>query len=381
MRLTVQRAALLEALAHVRGCVPQPRMCTHAPVLACFHLEARDGALVVTGSDAVTVGSRFTVDATVETLGATAVPAAEFASIVASLRDGEVTIRQDRFAEPVSLVTGRSRYQLDALDPDDFPRIDSFDIEGEVEIPARLLAEMAPLVDASISNDPSRPHMCGAFLHADVGVLTLVSTDGHRLTAATHALAKRSVVSAIVPPHALRELRKLADYATKADIGAVVSLDVSRGKLTARYGRVAFMAALPDEAFPPWRKVIPTQNAHRVRLAVADLVSALRALQTVSGRGKDDAPSVLFQFSPGTLRLLSRRIGANGSEELPVDLDAKARVASQTAYALDALASIAAVSDEVQIEFGGELDPITFRPAEDGPLEVVAVVMPIRWSD
>lgn len=377
MRLTVQRAALLEALAHVRGCVPHARSCADRPILGCFHIDAREGELVVTGTDALNVGARFTVPANVDRSGAIAAPVAEFFPIVAALRDGEVRIERDGLAAPVTLASGRSRYQIEVLDPALFPVIKELEREGDVEIPAWLIAKMVPIVEASIDSG-LRENYAGAHFKASGGKLVLSSTDGHRITSATHDVDTKADVDVVIPSRGLRELSKLAERAAKDDANAVVALDVSSRKIVARHGCAAMVSSLIEASFPHWRSVVPSlPNA--VNLGAEDVVVALRALRSVAERDKEKYPVTLFSFESGVLRLLSRRVGANGSEEIPVDLDASAKVALNTNYALDAFASVGAVSGEVRLEVGDELGPVVLRPAEDGPLGVFALVMPTRW--
>src|SRR5512138_144119 len=106
---------------------------------------------------------------------------------------------------------GTSRFSLQTLAPEDFPRLAK--PSGEVarfSLPQKALRRLLGLVQYAMAQQDIRYYLNGLLMVVDGGELKLVATDGHRLAFASLPLeASLSRQEAIVPRKTVLELAKL----------------------------------------------------------------------------------------------------------------------------------------------------------------------------
>lgn len=184
--------------------------------------------------------------------------------------DAEVSLQlQDK---RMVVKAGRSRFTLQTLPAEDFPRLAK--PAGEVarfELPQRTLRKHLALVQYAMAQQDIRYYLNGLLLVAGNRQLKLVATDGHRL--AYTALALDSDVPAqevIVPRKTVIELGKLM-----ADVDDPVKVEVSGSQAAFSFGSVELVSKLVDGKFPDYTRVIPTTHKNRLVVERETLKQAL----------------------------------------------------------------------------------------------------------
>jgi DNA polymerase III sliding clamp (beta) subunit (PCNA family) len=126
MKLTVDRAEFARALAYANAIVEKRNT---IPVLSNVLLDASAEGLRIVATD-LNMQIGLTVPATVEAEGSTTVSAQLLNSIIRELPDGsqvELSLGENR----LNLVSGRSRYRLQAIPADQFPVMKAENIVAE----------------------------------------------------------------------------------------------------------------------------------------------------------------------------------------------------------------------------------------------------------
>jgi DNA polymerase-3 subunit beta len=138
-------------------------------------------------------------------------------------------------------------------------------------------------------------------------------------------------------------------------------------------GGMTFAVRLVDAQFPPYSQVIPQQSEKVVKVPRAVLADALRA---VSVAASERTGGVKLSLTGGTMRISTESPeSGEGFDEVSIDYaGAPMTIGFNAKYFLDILGALD--EDEVQLGFGGELDPAVVRPV--GPRQFLAVVMPMR---
>ncbi len=371
MKLTIERAALLKALAHVQSVVERRNT---IPILSNALLEAREGALRVTATD-MDLAVVETVPAAVSQPGATTVPAHTLYDIVRKLPEGaQIEIGSGAEEGRVELRAGRSRLALAALPSADFP----VTTEGDTPTSFTLTsAELRTLIDRTqfaVSTEETRYYLNGIYLHAAEGddgakpVLRAVATDGHRLARVQIALPEgaASMPGVIVPRKTVGELRKLIEE------DGEVAVSLSETKIRFALGDVVLTSKLIDGTFPDYRRVIPVGNDKKLEVECGEFAHAVDLVSTIS---TDKSRAVKLTIGKGSLMLSATSPDAgSATEELEVGYaDDAIEIGFNSRYLLDITRQIGGTA---QFMLADAASPTLVCDASDP--SAIYVLMPMR---
>ena len=133
MRVTIERSAFLRALNHVQSVVERRNT---IPILSNVLLQADGATLKLTATD-LDIEIVESVPAMIAKAGAATVPAHMLYDIVRKLPDGaQLELDQSGDSNRMAIFAGRSRFNLQALPPEDFPDISAGDFSNRFSLPA-----------------------------------------------------------------------------------------------------------------------------------------------------------------------------------------------------------------------------------------------------
>jgi DNA polymerase-3 subunit beta len=381
MELTVAKKDLLKLVARMQGVAERK---STMPVLSNV-LLAVDGpsALRAAATDLyLALVGRITVD--VSKGGSVAVPAKDLLERLRMMPDGPIHIStQDNASTTIKATGSARRYTLRGMPGEDFPPIPG-PSEGSpsLAIDVDVLQELVAKTHFSISTDETRAHLNSALFEWDGDVVRMVTTDGHRLSKMEVKVSGRQAsATMLIPLKAIQELRRLCD-----DMGAEAKdggkdpsskpqLQITQSGASAFFqgGGMTFAVRLVDAQFPPYGQVIPQQSEKIVRVPRAPLSDALRA---VSVAASERTGGVKLALSKGTLRITTESPeSGEGFDEVPIEYAGPdMTIGFNARYFLDVLSALD--EDDVELGFGGELDPAVVKPV--GQRQFLAVVMPMR---
>lgn len=373
MKFTVDRAALLKALAHVQSVVEKRNT---IPILANLMLAVRDGRLSLTATDMeIAVVEDVAAGATED--GATTAPAVTLYEIVRRLPEGaELEFRHAGGDAALELRAGHYRTSLMVLPTEDFPSMMAGNLAHHFTLPAATLRTLIDRTRFAISMEETRYYLNGIYLHAaeseGVSTLRAVATDGHRLARVEQPLPEGagSMPGVIVPRKTVLELRKLLEETTEA-----VEVGVSETRIQFKVGPVTLTSKLIDGTFPEYERVIPRGNDKILHVGKRDFSEAVARVAAISTeRSRPVKLSltrdhlVLSAVSPeqgtATEELDADRVAY---EATPLDIGFQAR------YLSDITDQIA---DRVEFRFSDGNAPTVVQDAADS--SALYVLMPIR---
>ena len=403
MKLTIERAALLKALAHVQSVVERRNT---IPILSNVLMEATapapearetggdgDGQLLLTATDMeLTVVEA--VAAEVTRAAAATAPAHTLYDIVRKLSDGaQIEISAGVETGQMALVSGRSNFTLATLPREDFPADGPLGTDAG-DLPRRLSvapADLRHLVDRTrfaISTEETRYYLNGIYLHAVPApkarettgapeardevppVLRAVATDGHRLARFEMPLPDGGgdMPGVILPRKAVGELRKLID---ETDTPVEISLSDTKARFA--FGHTVLTTKLIDGTFPDYERVIPSDNDKIMEVDRRSFASAVDRVSTIS---TEKSRAVKMAVAKGSL-VLSATSPENGSatEEIEIDYDGGGiEIGFNSKYLLDIAQQIE--GDRAQFELSDAASPTLVRDASDP--SALYVLMPMR---
>lgn len=333
MKFSIDRSDLLRSLSHVHSVVERRNT---IPILANVLLKAENGilSLITTDMDLEIIES---VAATIETEGATTVPAHTLYDIIKKLPDGSrVDINQNSGENLIEVKSGRSKFKLGALPIADFPHMSKEDdAANKFAISAADLRTLIDKTRFAISTEETRYYLNGIYVHVTesngVNVLCAVATDGHRLAKFEMPLPEGAdgMAGVIIPRKAIAEIRKLIDEA-----GDVINISLSGSKITIAFDHIVLTSKLIDGTFPDYTKVIPQNNNKILEVDPSAFASAVDRVSTISTE-KSRAIKIVINGQTMTLSANSPDSGS-AKEELEVSFDSEdLEIGFNSAYLMD----------------------------------------------
>jgi DNA polymerase-3 subunit beta len=246
-----KRDELLGPLSAVSGIIERRHT---LPILSNVLIDRADGALSFLATDIeIQITARSALAAGAEAKPVT-VGARKLVDILRALpEDTEVTVQQQD--KRLQVKAGRSRFTLQTLPAEDFPRLAR--PSGEVArfaLAQKELRRLLGLVQYAMAQQDIRYYLNGLLVLVEDKELRLVATDGHRLAyAATTLQAGLPRLEVIVPRKTVLELTKLL-----ADSDDEVRIELAPTQAAFSFGAVELVSKLVDGKFPDYTRVIPT---------------------------------------------------------------------------------------------------------------------------
>ena len=377
MRVSCQQDDLHRGLSAVARAIPAR---TTLPITQHVLLEADDGAITLSATDAETIAITYRVTATVSEPGSITMPSRLLSDFVATLPPAEITMTLAERSRQVSLSCARNEASIGGMDPDDFPPIPPVEDAASVVFdPDRLRKALSQVVFAAATDD-SRPILTGVQFAMSGNEIRLAAADGFRLS--VHEMRVEASVperSVVVPARSLQELSRLLGEA-KSDV--VMTFNAAGTQVQFDLGHAKLIAQLIQGTFPNYQQLIPPSHNTRTEVGVADFT---RETRIASIFARDGSGIVRLQAQPGeggapgrlTITARADEVGNNeGDLDAVVDGE-EAKVAFNGRYLTDVLSVID--TDRVAIETTTPSNPGVFRPLGDDTFVHVVMPMFVQW--
>ena len=369
MKATIERATLLKCLGHVQSVVERRNT---IPILSNVLIEANaDGSIRMMATD-LDLQINESVEAQVETAGATTVSAHTLFDIARKLPEGS-QVSLAAADGKMAVNAGRARFNLSTLPRDDFPVIAEGELPEKFELPAATLKEIIDKTRFAISTEETRYYLNGIFLHVTddaTPVLKAAATDGHRLARVTVARpdGAAGMPDIIVPRKCIAELRKLLD-----EVDGSVEVSLSPSKIRFNLGTAVLTSKLIDGTFPDYSRVIPTGNDKILKIDPKSFMDGVDRVATIASE-KTRAVKMALDTDKITLSVTSPENGT-AAEEVSGEYSANGfEIGFNARYLMDILAQID--GDTVEVHLADAAAPTLIR--ENDKASALYVLMPMR---
>jgi DNA polymerase-3 subunit beta len=332
MKFSIDRAALLRALAHVQSVVERR---STIPILSNVLLKADDGMLTLSTTD-MDIEMTESIAADVMKSGQTTAPAVTLHDIIRKFPDdSKVTLELDASGNFMTVKAGRSDFRLSCLPVSDFPQFGGAELPVSFSLRAADLRALIDRTKFAMSTEETRYYLNGIYIHAaeneGVAVLRAVSTDGHRLARFEMPLpdGAASMSGVIIPRKTVLEIRKLLEEAADE-----IDVHLSQNKISFEFDHIVLTSKLIDGTFPDYQRVIPSGNDKVVEVDPRVFSSAIDRVSTISD-GKSRAVKITLNGKTMTLSANSAESGS-ATEEIEVQSETNAmEIGFNARYLLD----------------------------------------------
>jgi DNA polymerase III subunit beta len=361
-----KRDDILGPLSAVSGIIERRHT---LPILSNVLIARDGGALSFLATDIeIQITARAGIELEYE-MSALTVGARKLLDILRALPEGiEVTLQQQD--KRLQVRAGKSRFSLQTLPAEDFPRLGK--PAGEIArlaLAQKALKKLLGLVQYAMAQQDIRYYLNGLLMVVEDRKLKLVATDGHRLAYAAMELeTDLPHQEVIVPRKTVLELVKLL-----ADNDEEVRIELSSTQAAFSFGGVELVSKLIDGKFPDYTRVIPTQ--HKNRLSV-DRDGLRQALQRAAILSNEKFRGVRWVVTDNSLKIISSNAEQEeAQEEVEVKYEGDALdVGFNVNYLLDVLNNLSA--SEVECRFGDSASSALMTFATEPDFRYV--VMPMR---
>jgi DNA polymerase-3 subunit beta len=259
MKFKLQRDDAVPPLSLVTGVVERRQT---LPILSNVLLESGDDMLRLVGTD-LEVEVLIEVPVENTTVGTTTVSARKLLDICRALPDG-ATLQVNQTEERLKIQSGHSRFSLQSLAAQDFPRLDQGERwEERVKLTQAKLRSLLEKTAFSMAQQDVRYFLNGVLLELNGTELAAVATDGHRLARSYTSLpsAIDSPQQAIMPRKAVHELTRFLKETEEP-----ITLEINSSHLRFSRPGATLTTKIIDGKFPDYRSVI-TQNLTQTVIA------------------------------------------------------------------------------------------------------------------
>ena len=364
--IKTQRDTLLAPLQSVSGIVERRHT---LPILSNVLLEKQGERLTLLATDIEIQITTTTEGAGGEGDGAVTVGARKLQEILRSLPDtNDVSlVLEDK---RLQVRAGKSRFSLQTLPADDFPRMTIS--EGETRqfsISQKAFRQLLGKTQYAMAAQDVRYYLNGLLLLVEGTELRAVATDGHRLAFASVGIeAELPRQEMILPRKTVLELNRLL-----VDTDDALNITLTANQVRFAFGNIVLVSKLIDGKFPDYERVVPATLKNHMKVGRQTLMQAMQRAAILTNEKFRGVRVVLGENS---LKLIAANAEQEeAQEEIEVDYNGDAiDVGFNVGYLLDVLNNVHA--EEIQWSFNdANSSALITLPGND---RFKYVVMPMR---
>jgi DNA polymerase-3 subunit beta len=365
MKASVQTRDLLEAVQKVQTVVSSKSTLS---ILSNVLVETVDNALVLTATD-LQVGVRCKTEARVKKEGVSTIPAKTLFGILRELPEGEVKVEINE-KDIASITCGDSYFRILGSSKDDFPKLPEFLEKESFTLGQALLKNMLRKTAYSISREDNRYALMGLYVVIENHTMTLVATDGRRLSKITAELGADVKLKrdCIVPLKAVEELQRMLGE------DGEVRIFLAKNQIAFQLNEVLLVSRLIDGSFPDYERVIPEGSPQKAELDRREFSHVVRRVALLA---TDQTNLVRLAFSKGQLLATASSPDVGEARaSMPVKYDGdEVEIAFNPDFLKDVLGSMD--EEVINLELTDALSPGVIR----GQGSFLHVIMPMRLQD
>ncbi len=351
--IQADKETLLKPLQTIAGIVERRHT---LPILSNVLIERNDKEILYMATD-LEIQITTTITTTTEKQPCVVTVAAKkLQDILRALPEkAEVTLEIEE--KKLQVKSGKSRFNLQTLSAEDFPRFKKNDPSSRVKITIKQkeLKNLLFLVQYAMAQQDIRYYLNGLLLLIEDGRLKVVTTDGHRLGFALTPLKANQIeflskipslerAEIILPRKAILELAKQLNESEE-----LVIIEILENQAQFTFSNIVLVTKTVDGKFPDYNRVIPT--GHQKQFEINRLVF-LQALQRVSILSNEKIRGARLILTTKTLRIVcNNNEKEEAQEEIEIKYSGEALdIGFNSTYLLDVLSSL--TSETVECSFG-----------------------------
>lgn len=375
MKFIIQRDKLVESVQDVMKAVASR---TTIPILTGIKITATNNGVTLTGSDSdISIQSFIPLEeegnelVEIKQQGSIVLQAKFFNEIVKKLPLEDVEISVENGFQTI-IRSGKAEFNLNGLDPDEYPHLPQIEEENTICIPTDLLKTLIRQTVYAVSTSETRPILTGVNWKIENENITCTATDSHRLSLRKAKVESKAAenYNVVIPGKSLTELSKILD-----DSHNLVHIVITNNQILFKTKHLLFFSRLLEGNYPDTSRLIPTESKTDVTLNTKDfLQSIVRA--SLLGEGKNNIVKLSTLGQSGVE--ISSNIPEIGKvvEEVQVEnIEGEdLKISFNAKFMMDALRALEGT--DIKVSFTGAMRPFVIQAQHDDSM--LQLILPVR---
>lgn len=369
MKLQILQEGLAKAVSTAsRFASPKAQL----PILGNILISTQKTKVVVMSTN-LEISVAVSVGAKVEEEGDLSIPAKILNDIVSNLPKDTISLSSDK--EQLKVSTSGFSSTVLGMSSVDFPKVPSqIKQEKSLALPKKEFVEALGQVTFSASLDETRPVLTGVLVIRTKNKISLVATDGFRLSQKTIKVDGENDFRLILPKMILTELSR--DAASGDSV--LFDFDSNDKQAVFGIGDTVLTSRLLEGDYPEFEKIIPKTYVVKLYL---DKEEFLRSVKLASVFARDAANIVKIKVLKDSIKIFAES-GSSGNQEASVEAKVEKQDGFESGFEIsfnyrfleDFLHSVN--GEEISLEFSGVSTAGVFRDTSDP--EYLHLIMPVR---
>lgn len=319
--------------------------------------------------------------AKIEEEGEISIPAKVVSELVTNLPHETITLSAEK--EQLKVSTSGFSSTVLGMNSSDFPKVpNSIDKEKAMSFSQEELAKALSQVLFATSTDETRPVLTGVLFQFKKKVLSLVATDGFRLsrknlttkTGDMSLRAGKTHEDIVIPKTVLGELSRTESD----DENILLGIQDKEKQVVFGMGDTVLSSRLLEGEYPDFEKIIPKELPIKV---LVDKEELMRAVKLASIFARESANIVKIKVLKDSVKI-SAESGSAGSQETEVDVKTEGVGVSKKEFEIafnyrfleDFIHSV--LGEEIKMEFSGVSTAAVFTDSTDE--SYLHLIMPVK---
>ena len=355
---------------------------TNLPILANLLISAKGSEVEVISTNLETA-VRLVAKSKVETEGKITIGAKALVEFVSQLPDEQVSF--ELLGEEVLIAAGGYNARFATMGASEFPAIPKIDKGIEMSVAAEDLVEAISKVAFSAAQDEGRPILTGVLCEVNKNKISMVATDGYRLSFFETKIIKGEKVpnmKMVVPARALTEFGKIIGemLASEPKGNHEVKLEIADtlNQLCFKIDNIEFTSRLIEGEFPNWQKTIPGSFSSIAKFNRDEFIKLVKVASIFAREAGNIVRLKLEENAKKPTVSVYANASQLGSGNAKMDIEMQGpggEIAFNYRYLLEVLGLMEV--DEVVFEMIESLNPGRLRTQDDKDT-FFHIVMPVR---
>ncbi len=338
------------------------------PVLSNILLKGDKTKLTLSATNLETSAS-ISLGAKIKEAGELTIPAKNFFEIVSNLTSGTIHLVSEK--ESLKITGSGFTGRISGMNASDFPKVpQTLKKEESIDLSKTEFLKALPQVSFAVSADEARPILTGILFILGKKNMSLVATDGFRLSRKTIPLEGISKeIKTVIPKNILLEVLREGGESENL----LLEIKGKEKQVVFGLGNLILSSRVLEGEFPDYEKIIPKSSGVKVR---TDKEELLRAVKLSSVFARDSANIVKIKIMKDSIKL-SAESSQVGNQETIIDAKAEGElieISFNYKFLEDFLRVV--VGEEVLMEFNNASSPGVFTDPKDP--NFLHLIMPVK---
>lgn len=370
MKFTIDKNILLESLINVVRAINPKNI---IPILNGIKFELTVEGLNLIASDSDLTIKSFIPSTDIQSIdgeGTIIIQSKYIIDIVRKL-PGDIVNIEVVDSLKIRIYTDNSQYNLNCLNPEDYPQIILEESKNPIRIKSDILRSMIRQTIFAVSLQESRPLLTGINLKINEDRLEVVATDSYRLAKKTIILEEKypENVEITIPGKNINEFDKIINDDEDVEI------HIFSNKILFKYKNIIFQSSLLNGNYPNTSNLIPNEFEIIINTSLNEYFASIdRAALLTQSKDKN---IVRMETNNNELNISSYASEIGKVEDRIIvskNTDKNIAISFSAKYMMDALKTFN--EDELLILLNNDSSPIILKSTNDESL--IQLILPIK---